>query len=288
MSVRQRRPISSQGENEEETQQGKQYVLQLGKKFYQKILLVLQWLIKGIYDCLWSGIQYTGQFLRYIMKHLTTALVFVILLLGLMHVIWKYVMKRLIFWFVCGSIISYLPGTSYYCTHYSTLNDGNSTMPSLPIHSVVEKTVELAERLSDADVSAPIKLTEIKIALIDLKTSVSFSHLDRNTKDQLLAQIDVITSSVGSTRNEIHKMLAVFNGVLKHLDIYTNNLYRLLTDETEVTSSRSKFPPQLKQYLENIEREIERTIKIASHVHSMLGMVAFFISKDQIFSRQLC
>ena len=66
----------------------------------------------------------------------------------------------------------------------------------------------------------------------------------------------------------MHKMLASFNGALAKIEIYTSNLFKILTPNTGGT----EIPSQFEMYLEHIESEIERIIHNADSAHSNLGM----------------
>ncbi|UJR17018.1 hypothetical protein I4U23_003916 [Adineta vaga] len=119
-------------------------------------------------------------------EQIILTLVFLLLVLGITYAIWKYLVNMLIVTTICQYTISSLLGISQYYAQYSTSNNDNSSKVTLPIDSFVDKTVQLAKRLSETDVSASIKLTEIKISLIDLKTNVLFSQFDENTQYQLV------------------------------------------------------------------------------------------------------
>jgi hypothetical protein len=161
-------------------------------------------------------------------------------------------------------------------------------MPSVP--TFVEKTTELAERLSNVDVSAPNKLTEVKISLIDLKARISYSNIEQPTRQMLTGKIGELKTSVESTTDNIHRMLAGFGGTLSKLEIYTRYALTYLTDESSTLTSSSssssntglvignfeeKIQSQFQHYVEQIEKEINRIIHIAEDVHSQLRM--FFL-----------
>ena len=115
-----------------------------------------------------------GQLLSYGFKTVIHTFLLITLILGVIYLIWEYMVKRLIILLVCQNIFGYIPLISNCCVILSQNNGGNSTTVILPIDSVVEKTVAIAERLSEVDVSAPIKIAEVKISLIDLKSNVLF------------------------------------------------------------------------------------------------------------------
>jgi hypothetical protein len=237
-------------------------------------LPILHRLKNEIYACILSSLQSAGQCLCFGLKYVFQALFIIALVLGASYVIWKYLVylvKMFIFLLVCQTIIRYIPGISDYCQRQSENSGGNPTTLVLPIDSVVEKTVAIAERLSETDVSAPIKITEVKISLIDLKTNVLYSQIEQTTKDQLITQIEDMKSSAALTIDEIHKMLASFNGALSKMEIYTKNLFRFLTNKAD----GNKIELQFETYLENIENEIERIIHNADDVHLKLGIPFF-------------
>ncbi len=235
---------------------------------------ILHRLKNEIYACILSSLQSAGQCLCFGLKYVFQALFIIALVLGASYVIWKYLVylvKMFIFLLVCQTIIRYIPGISDYCQQQSEKSGGNPTTLVLPIDSVVEKTVAMAERLSETDVSAPIKITEVKISLIDLKTNVLYSQIEQTTKDQLITQIEDMKSSAALTIDEIHKMLASFNGALAKMEIYTKNLFRVLTNKAD----GNKIELQFETYLENIENEIERIIHNGDDVHLKLGIHFF-------------
>ena len=158
-------------------------------------------------------------------------------------------------------------------------------MPSVP--TFVEKTTELAERLANVDISAPNKLTEVKISLIDLKARISHSNIEKATRQVLTEKVGELKVSVESTTDNIHKMLAGFGGTLSKLEIYTRYALTYITDEsstlttTPLSSSNTaltisnfeeKIQSQFQHYVENIEKQINRIIFIAEDVHSQLRM----------------
>ncbi|CAF4325205.1 unnamed protein product, partial [Adineta steineri] len=156
-------------------------------------------------------------------------------------------------------------------------------MQSVP--AFVEKSIELAERLSDADVSAPHKLTEVKISLIDLRSRVSYSDIDEPTKKILKDNIAELKTSVQTTTENLHKMLASFGGTLSKLEIYTRYALTFFKDEslnftTSLASSSNtglviadfekRIQSQFQHYVENIEKKIEDIIRLAEDVHAQL------------------
>ncbi|CAF1303807.1 unnamed protein product, partial [Didymodactylos carnosus] len=157
-------------------------------------------------------------------------------------------------------------------------------LPSVP--TFVEKSTELAERLSNIDVSAPNKLTQVRISLIDLKTQVIYSNIEAPSKQILKNNIEELKTSVESTAERIHKMLAAFTGTLSKLEIYTRYALTSLKDESLIftTSSSSSssqseiatlnfensIQSQFQHYVEKIENEVERVILLAEDVHSQL------------------
>jgi hypothetical protein len=242
-----------------------------GQNAPNKISAILHCLKNEIYDCISSSLKHASQFLCSGLKYVFQALFFIALVLGAIYVIWKYLVKMFILLLVCQTIIGSIPGISDYCQLQSENSGGNPTTLVLPIDSVIEKTVAIAERLSETDVSAPIKITEVKISLIDLKTNVLYSQIEETTKDQLIKQIEDMKSSAALTIDEIHKMLASFNGALSKMAFYTNNLFRVLTNKAD----GNKIELQFETYLENIESEVERIIHNADDVHLKLGMPFF-------------
>ena len=160
-----------------------------------------------------------------------------------------------------------MPSISDRCELLKAHIEGSSKTIMLPIDSIIEKTVAIAEQLSETDVSAPIKITEIEISLIDLKTNVLYIEIEQAIKNQLIEHIDNMKESASSTVDEIRHMVAAFNSVLGKIEIYTINLHRFLTKE-KGNGIRLEF----EEFLEKIENEIERIILIANDVHSKLGM----------------
>jgi hypothetical protein len=259
------------------------FSLEVNKKDNQNVPIVI-WLKAAIFDFTSTIVRSTIAWLLYIMQIFLQLLLIIIAVLGVLHVVWNYAIKSFILLLICRSLVGNLPYISDHCELLSKTNDGNSTMVSLPVNSFLEKTVELAERLSDTDVSATVKLTEVKISLIDLKVNVMYSELNQLTKDQLQKQIGTIKDSVQSATNGMHKMLASFKSALTKMEIYTNNLFKHLTNTKYIASeSQSKtttfrqneIQQQFVNYLEDIEKEIERVIFNAESVDSIFSMFFF-------------
>jgi len=203
--------------------------------------------------------------------------------------IWQYVIPL----WVCGNI-PFANSVFPFCkpqnspppsdpTSSSNLKNPLIKMPSVP--TFVEKTTELAERLSNVDISAPHKLTEVKISLIDLKSRVSNSNIEQPMKQILTEKIAELKTSVESTTDNIHTMLAGFGSTLSRLEIYTRYALTYFTDEslTFTTSPSSssntelvivdfenKIQSQFQHYVENVENQVNRIIHIAEDVHSQL------------------
>ena len=171
---------------------------------------------------------------------------------------------------------------SDFCTLISANGNGNSTAIVLPIDAVVEKTVSIAERLAETDVSLPIKITEIRIALIDLKTSVLYSRIEQEVKDQVLEYIDDMRNSAGTTADEIRRMIAAFNNVLPKIEIYIKDLYKSL-----IKNNGNEIGPKFKEFLRQIESEVERLIHIADDAHLHLRMyfvIELYLKYDFLIS----
>ncbi len=240
------------------------------------------WIIREITDILSTCYSYSVKFI------IITALI-----VGVLAITWAAIWQYVIPLWVCSNIPlanSIFP----FCkpqnsappsdpTSSSNLKNPLIKMPSVP--TFVEKTTELAERLSNVDISAPHKLTEVKISLIDLKSRVSNSNIEQPTKQILTEKIAELKTSVESTTDNIHTMLAGFGSTLSRLEIYTRYALTYFTDEslTFTTSPSSssntelvivdfenKIQSQFQHYVENVENQVNRIIHIAEDVHSQL------------------
>ena len=226
----------------------------------------------------------------YVFKNIILFLFGVAILMGTWILIWQYMIPL----WICSNIplaTTLIPICKSPPTPIPAPIPENPLikMPSVP--TFVEKTTELAERLSNVDVSAPNKLTEVKISLIDLKARISYSNIEQPTRQMLTGKIGELKSSVESTTDNIHKMLAGFGGTLSKLEIYTRYALTYVTDEastlTSLSSSSSsntglvignfeeKIQSQFQHYVEQIEKEINRIMHIAEDVHAQLRM--FFV-----------
>ncbi|CAF1514043.1 unnamed protein product [Adineta steineri] len=210
-----------------------------------------------------------------------------VVIAGFLALTWVAIWQYLLPVWICSSLpfaTSILP----FC------KVSNPTLPPDPknllikmqsVPTFVEKSIELAERLSNADVSAPHKLTEVKISLIDLKSRVSYSDIDAPTKKILQDNIAELKTSVQATTENIHKMLASFGGTLSKLEIYTRYALTFFKDEslefaTSLSSSsntglvkasfENRIQSQIQHYVENIENKVDDIIRLAEDVHAQL------------------
>jgi len=209
-------------------------------------------------------------------KLIIKALVYAVLVLGFIYIVWNYVMKKLFILLICQSIFGYVPLISNYCTPLSESGSTNSIMVSLPVEPLVEKTVQLAEHLSETNVSMPIKLAIVKISLFDLKSSVKHSQIEENTKQKLSKQIGIIKDGIDDTTSKIHTMLATICGALTKMEIYTDSLTKHLLDQTGVTNIQNQAEQHFQQYLVQIESQVDRVITNVESVQSMLSKSSTF------------
>lgn len=136
----------------------------------------------------------------------------------------------------------YIPIISEHCELLSANDKDSSRTVVLPIDSVIEKTVSIAERLSETDVSAPVKITEI----------------GQEIKNQIIEHIDNTRLSASWTA-EIRHMVASFNSLLAKLEIYIGDLHRIL-----IKDIGKDVGLYFRDLLKTIEDEIERVI----HIHN--------------------
>ncbi|CAF1629115.1 unnamed protein product, partial [Adineta ricciae] len=170
----------------------------------------------------------------YGLKHLITVLAIIILLGIVLIFLWHLLV------FLSCNYIPFAGAILPFCkaevlTKTPESSPPNLENPTIKIPSVsafVEKTTDLAERLSSVDVNAPTKLTEVKISLIDLKARVVYSNLEQPTKQIIKEKIVELRTSVESTTDSIHKMLSGFGGTLSKLEIYTKYALTYIKDES--------------------------------------------------------
>jgi hypothetical protein len=189
-----------------------------------------------------------------------------------------FITKPVLFTFVCQSSISNSPFISDFCAE---MPETNGTRIVVPANSFIQGSVTVAERLSNTDVGMTVKITQVKISLLDLQTSVSFSKLDKVEKDELNKKFEEITDLAQSTARGMHKMLANFNSALEELARYAKNLHTHLTQKRSIFSrllSKPKpvevaiIPEQFIVGLQTIDSEIEGVMHNTESVNSMLGM----------------
>ncbi|CAF1680332.1 unnamed protein product, partial [Adineta ricciae] len=155
----------------------------------------------------------------YGLKHLIIVLA-IIILLGIVLVFLWHLLLILLCNYIpfAGTILPFCKvGVLTKTPESSPSNLENPTIKIPSVSAFVEKTTDLAERLSSVDVSAPTKLTEVKISLIDLKARVVYSNLEQPTKQILKEKIVELRTSVESTTDSIHKMLSGFGGRVSKL-----------------------------------------------------------------------
>lgn len=224
-------------------------------------------------------------------------IIVIAIIVGILAIAWTVIWQVFLPVWACSSV----PFANFLYPHCKTQDSASQPdsvassafknpiikIPSIP--TFVEKTTEIADRLSNVDVSASNKLTEIKISLIDLKARVSYSNIQPATKQILTKKIGELKASVEITTENIHKMLAAFGGTLSKLEIYTRYALTYITDESSaltissssfstdtalaaISNFENKLQSQFQHYLENIEKQINRIIHLAEDVHSQLRM----------------
>ncbi|CAF1225922.1 unnamed protein product [Adineta steineri] len=142
---------------------------------------------------------------------------------------------------------------------------------TLPIDSFVDKTVQLAKRLSETDVSIPNDLTQVEKSLIDLRTSVLYSRMDQQEKNRFIRHITDIKDSVNLTTNITHKILASFVRALSKLEIFSSHLLRLLTNKKVKADDKNETESKFEEVLQHTKVEVDRITNNAEDVYRMLG-----------------
>ena len=197
--------------------------------------------------------------------------------LGILFV-YLFITKPDLLTLVCHSSISNSSFISDLCAEISKTN---STQIVIPTDSFIQGSVTVAERLSNTDVAMTVRITEVKISLLDLQAGVAFGQLSTAEKDELLKKMGDITDLAQSTIRGMHKMLANYNSALEELARYAKNLRTYLIPERSIFSrllSKPKpvevaiIPEQYITDLQIVEREIEGVIYNTENVNSKLGM----------------
>jgi hypothetical protein len=93
-----------------------------------------------------------------------------------------------------------------------------------PLSTIGEKTASLAERLIDADVSAPVHLIRAKTALIEIRAQIVHSDIDSTINEELSTRLNELKRLTHQGAEQLSVMLASSVGALDNMQISTKFL----------------------------------------------------------------
>ena len=161
--------------------------------------------------------------------------------------LWIFPVKPIIM-VILICLISYYSYTKLFCAYAHHLPfvtmycpvESLDSIPLPPVSQLAENSTSLANALTNADVSAPMRFVQVKISLIAVKSQVKHSDIDTTVKDELIKQILELQQLAESGTERLNIMLASFGGAIDRLRIYTQSALEGLTKMIEAQTYNKK------------------------------------------------
>jgi hypothetical protein len=168
-------------------------------------------------------------------------------LLSIIKWLWIFPVKPIIM-VILMCFISYYSYTKLFCSYAHHLPfvtmycpaESLDSIPLPPLSQLAENSASLANALTNADVSAPMRFVQVKISLIAVKSQVKHSDIDTIVKEELITQILELQQLAESGAEHLNIMLAAFGGAIDRLRIYTQSALDGLTKVIEAQAYNKK------------------------------------------------